>query len=84
MNRRRMDPQRRRIMEVTIYIRIHRVHHAVKRRPEKERKVTAENLMSWREQCWQSYRQLVDTGVRDLPGSPWAWFSIRPGVKIIG
>lgn len=82
MNARRMEPQKRRVMELTMYIRFARVHHLVKRRAARERDATAKDLRKLRDDCWFSYRQLADSGVRDLPGSPWAWFSCRSGVKI--
>lgn len=84
MNRRRMDPQRRRVMEITIYVRTIRVHHAVKRRSKRERDGAASDLRKFRDDCWFSYRQLFDNGARDLGGSPWSWFSIRRGVKLLG
>ena len=73
--------QVRRLKDLTLYIRAQRVYHAVKRRSKRDRDAAAQNLRGWRDDCWQSYRQLVEQGIRGLPGSPWAFASCRTSLK---
>lgn len=80
----RRSPQAKALSMRTLFIRTMRVHHAIKRQPQRERDLAAREIRKAAAACWEIYRQLVDSGMRDLPGSPWLFFSCRPGVKIIG
>jgi hypothetical protein len=82
VSRRRADYDELRIREITIYIRTYRVHHAVKRRSKQERYLTSELLRKMRNDCWQSYRQLVAKREHVSQGSPWAFYSCRTSLKM--
>jgi hypothetical protein len=82
VSKRRLEPQLLRIKENAIYVRTIRTYHAVKRRHAANRLMHAIDLQRHRDACWQSYRQLVEIREHVPQGSPWAFYSCRPGVKM--
>lgn len=73
--------QLRRIRDRTLYIRAMRVRHAIKRLSAGERKYAADQIRLWREDCWHAYRIIWQEEKHLLHKSPWAFFSVAPGVK---
>jgi hypothetical protein len=81
VSKRRLSPQERTIYEITLYIRATRVHHAVTRRSERERKAAAVSMEMWRGVCWERWRLLYEGRQHMTEKTPWAFFSIRSNVK---